>query len=82
MTKSELYDTLREHGYTDPEFFTDLDEDTTGTVDRIISMIENGKSEEAWQEIENLYDEYTFFSVFDDDIDIITLFMTNEAYIP
>ena len=63
MTKSELYDCMRERGFTEPEFFTELDEDTTGTVERISRMIEHGKSEEAWQEVENLHEEFIYFSV-------------------
>ena len=79
MTKTELFTAMREHGYTDPAFYDDLeaDEATTGTLQYLIRLIESGQTEIAWTEIERLHDEFVYFNMNDDDI---LVFMVNEAW--
>ena len=81
MTKNELFSAMREHGYSEPEFFSDLeaDERQTGTIKQLIQLMDSGESDKAWQKIELLFDEYTYFNEYADD-EIVLL--TNEAWMP
>lgn len=68
MTKQELYNQMRDRGYTDPQFFAELDETESSdkTVAKLIRKIEAGETAAAWAEIEKYYDEFVYFSAFDD----------------
>lgn len=69
MTKNELYKQMRDKGYNDPLFFEELDatESSDKTVAKLIQKIESGEDVAAWAEIEKFYDEFMYFSAFDDD---------------
>ncbi len=69
MTKKELFTVMREHGYTEPEFYNDLeaDEKQTGTIQKLIRLMESGEAVRAWEEIERLHDEFIYFGLYDDD---------------
>lgn len=75
MTRTELFSAIRERGYEE-EFIDDLNQDTTGTANQLIQMMCSGQEKEAWELIEKLYDEFTYFNTFDDDI---IVYLTNEA---
>ena len=74
MKKAELFAAMREHGYTEPEFFSDLeaDEEQTGTIKNLIRLMGSGETCKAWEEIERLYDEYIYFGVYNDDYIVVT----------
>lgn len=69
MTKAELFTTMREHGYSQQEFFEDLeaDEKMAGTIQQLIRLMESGETVRAWEEIERLHDEFIYFGLYDDD---------------
>lgn len=69
MTKNELYGQMRDKGYNDPLFFEELDktESSDKTVAELIRKIEAGETAAAWADIEKYYDEFVYFSAFDDD---------------
>lgn len=68
MTKQELYNQMRDRGYTDPQFFAELDatESSDKTVTELIRKIESGEDVAAWEEIEQYYEDFVYFSAFDD----------------
>ena len=66
MTKDELYSAIQMK-YHDPDFISDLKQDTTGTAQILCKMMNAGEDKAAWQEIEKLFDEYTYFALYDDD---------------
>lgn len=70
MTKEKLFTDMRKSGYTEPEFFSELEEveATTGTIQQLIRLIESGEAVEAWETIEQLYNHFALFGSFDDDL--------------
>jgi len=81
MTKKELFAAMQKSGYTEPDFFSELEEDepTTRTIQQLIRLMESGETVKAWDEIERLHDEFIYFGSFDDDLIVYT---TNEAWMP
>ena len=73
MTKNELFSAMREHGYSEPEFFSDLeaDEELTGTINNLIRLMGSGETCKAWEEIEKLHDEFIYFGTMGDESIII-----------
>lgn len=66
MTRSNLYAAISSK-FANPEFIEYLQQDTTGTILRLVKMFNARQEEAAWLEIEKLFDEFTFFHSFSNE---------------